>query len=85
MADPSTPQSKKIPVLQEERPACLIRMVKMDDNLEVKLHLDTARIPTQGSPYAAGYDLYSAEDKIVPAHGKMIIDTQISITTPPRT
>ena len=57
----------------------------MDDNLEVKLHLDTARIPTRGSPNAAGYDLYSAEDKIVPAHGKMIIDMQISIATPPGT
>ena len=30
-------------------------------------------------------DLYSAEDKIVPAHGKMIIDTQISIASPPGT
>ena len=71
-------------VLQEKRPACPIRMVKTDNNLEVKLHLDTAQIPTWGSPDAAGYDLYSAEDKIVPAHGKMIIDTQISIATPPR-
>jgi dUTP pyrophosphatase len=60
-------------------------MVKTDDNLEVKLHLDTAQIPTRGSPDVAGYDLYSAEDKIVPAHGKMIIDTQISIATPPGT
>ena len=67
-------------VLQEEKPVCPIRTVKTDNNLEVKLHSDTARIPTQGSPDAAGYDLYSAEDKIIPAHGKMIIDTQISIT-----
>ena len=60
-------------------------MVKTGDNLEVKLHLDSARIPTQGSPDVAGYDLYSAEDKIVPAHGKMIIDTQISVAVPPGT
>ena len=33
----------------------------------------------------AGYDLYSTEDKIVLAHGKMIINTQISIATPPGT
>ena len=69
-------------VLQEERPACPIRTIKMDNNLEVKLHSDTAWILTQGSPNAAGYDLYSAEDKIVPAHGKMIINMQISIATP---
>ena len=46
----------------------------MDDNLEVKLHSDTA-----------GYNLYSAEEKIVPVCGKILIDTQISITTPPGT
>ena len=44
-----------------------------------------ARVPTWGSPDTVGYDLYSAEEKIVPARGKMIIDTQISITTPPGT
>ena len=72
-------------VLQEGKPACPIRTVKTDNNLEVKLHLDMAWIPTWGSPNAAGYDLYSAEDKIVLAHRRMIIDTQISIATPPGT
>ena len=57
----------------------------MDNNLEVKLHSDMARVPTRGSPDMAGYDLYSTEEKIVPAHGKMVIDTQISIATPPGT
>ena len=57
----------------------------MDGNLEIKLHSDTARIPIRGSPNAAGYDLYSAEEKVVPARGKMLIDTQISIATPPGT
>ena len=69
----------------DEQLECPIRMVKMDGNLEIKLHSDTARIPTWGSPDAAGYDLYSAEEKVVPAHGKMLIDTQISIATPPGT
>ena len=44
-----------------------------------------ARIPTRGSPDAAGYDLYSAEEKVVPARGKMLINTQISIAPPPGT
>ena len=57
----------------------------MDNNLEVKLHSDMARVPTRGSPDTAGYDLYSTEEKIVPSHGKMVIDTQISIATPPGT
>ena len=69
----------------EEQLECPIRTVKTDGNLEIKLHSDTARIPTWGSPDAVGYDLYSAEEKVVLAHGKMLIDTQISITTPPGT
>ena len=69
----------------EEQLECPIRMVKTDSNLEIKLHSDTARIPTQGSPNTAGYDLYSAEEKVVLARGKMHIDTQISIATPPGT
>ena len=68
-----------------EQLACPIRTVKTDNNLEVKLHSDTARIPTRGSPDVAGYDLYSAEEKIVSVHGKTLIDTQISIATPPGT
>ena len=66
-----------------DKPAYLIRTTKADDNLEVKLHSDMAQIPTRGSLDAAGYDLYSAEDTIIPAHGKATVDTQISITTPP--
>ena len=69
----------------EEQLECPIRMVKTDSNLEIKLHSDTARIPTRGSPDAAGYDVYSAEEKVVLARGKMLIDTQISIATPPGT
>ena len=68
-----------------EQLECPIRTVKMDSNLEIKLHVDTALIPTQGSPDAAGYDLYSAEEKVVPTRRKMLIDTQISIATPPGT
>ena len=62
-----------------------IRSIKVDACLEVKLHSDKAHLPTRGSPDAAGYDLYSAEDKVIPAQGKVLVDTQISIATPPGT
>ena len=68
-----------------DKSAYLTRTIKADDNLEVKLHSDMAQIPTPGSPDAAGYDLYSAEDTIVLAHGKATVNTQISIATPPGT
>ncbi|KAI0347507.1 dUTP diphosphatase [Trametopsis cervina] len=51
-------------------------------SLLIKRHSDKARIPTKGSPLAAGYDLYSAEEKVIPPHGKALVDTQISIAVP---
>ncbi|EMD40443.1 hypothetical protein CERSUDRAFT_43591 [Gelatoporia subvermispora B] len=50
--------------------------------LLVKRHSEKAKLPTRGSALAAGYDLYSAEKKVIPAHGKALIDTQISIAVP---
>jgi len=51
-------------------------------SLLIKRLSDKATLPTRGSPLAAGYDLYSAEQKVVPAKGKALIDTQISIAVP---
>ena len=43
---------------------------------------DKATTPTRGSALAAGYDLYAAEDKVVPANGKVLVDLQLSIAVP---
>ncbi|KAF5363794.1 hypothetical protein D9756_000787 [Leucocoprinus leucothites] len=51
-------------------------------NLLIKRHSEKARLPTRGSPLSAGYDLYSAEKKVIPAHGKALVNTQISIAVP---
>ena len=53
------------------------------DTFRVKRHSDLAQIPTRGSSQAAGYDLYSAEPRVIPAQGKALIDTQLSICIPP--
>lgn len=50
--------------------------------LRIKLLNSAAKIPVKGSPDAAGYDLYSAEDTLVPSHGKALVDTQISMAIP---
>ena len=62
-----------------------IQSIETDDSLLVKLHSDQAQIPRRGSTNAAGYDLFSAEDKVVPPLGKALIDTQISIAVLPGT
>ncbi|CAL1701543.1 unnamed protein product [Somion occarium] len=50
--------------------------------LLIKRLSEKAKLPTKGSPLSAGYDLYSAEKKVIPAHGKALVDTQLSIAVP---
>ncbi len=41
--------------------------------------------PTKGSKLAAGYDLYSAHDVVIPARGKAVVPTDLQISMPPGT
>ena len=50
--------------------------------LKIKKLNELAIIPTKGTQSAAGYDLYSSEVKTVPAKGKELIKTSISIAVP---
>jgi dUTP pyrophosphatase len=50
--------------------------------LRVKKLSDKAVIPSRGSPLSAGYDLSSAADTKVPARGKVLIPTDLSIAVP---
>ena len=65
---------------KEDTEVCLATV--KGESLMVKRHSEAAHIPTKGTPEAAGYDLYSAEEKVIPAQGKALIDTQISIRVP---
>jgi coronin-1B/1C/6 len=56
--------------------------IKPQNQLLVKKLSDKATTPTRGSALAAGYDLYAAEDKVVPANGKVLVDLQLSIAVP---
>ncbi|KAF2705334.1 dUTP diphosphatase [Pleomassaria siparia CBS 279.74] len=50
--------------------------------LQVQLLSDKATAPTKGSAFAAGHDLYSARDIVIPARGRAIVATDISIAVP---
>lgn len=50
--------------------------------LQVKRLSAAARLPTRGSVLAAGYDLYAARACVVPARGKALVETDISIAVP---
>lgn len=51
-------------------------------SLQVKKLIDTARAPTRGSAFAAGYDIYSAKETVIPSKGKALVDTGIAIAVP---
>ncbi|KAK3372484.1 dUTP pyrophosphatase [Podospora didyma] len=50
--------------------------------LLIKKLSDKARLPTRGSAFAAGYDLYAARATTIPARGKALVDTDISMAVP---
>lgn len=57
-------------------------MAVSEPSLQVKKLSPQGRLPTRGSEFAAGYDLYAAKDTTVPARGKVLVDTDISIAVP---
>lgn len=50
--------------------------------LLIKKLSDKARLPTRGSAFAAGYDIYAARDTVIPARGKVLVDTDLSMAVP---
>jgi dUTP pyrophosphatase len=50
--------------------------------MKVKLLTSAAKMPTSGSKEAAGYDLYSSEDAIIPPFGRLLISTGIAVAIP---
>ncbi|CAO2656586.1 Nn.00g053890.m01.CDS01 [Neocucurbitaria sp. VM-36] len=53
-----------------------------EQQLQVLLLSEHARAPTKGSVYAAGHDLYSAKEMVIPARGRALVPTDISISVP---
>ncbi|EOR04627.1 Deoxyuridine 5'-triphosphate nucleotidohydrolase [Wallemia ichthyophaga EXF-994] len=51
-------------------------------SLLVKKLCPQAQLPARGSAYAAGYDLFSVEKKVIGAGDKALIDLGISISVP---
>ncbi|GBF88225.1 dUTP pyrophosphatase [Raphidocelis subcapitata] len=53
-----------------------------EESFRVQRISDKASLPTRGSAKAAGYDISSAEDTLVPARGKACISTGLRIAVP---
>jgi len=50
-------------------------------SIEMKFHKlsENAMTPARGSDYAAGLDLFSAEEKVIQAKGRALIKTDIQV------
>ena len=55
---------------------------RVTETLQVAKLSKEAILPTRGSPSAAGYDLYSAHDLVIPARGKGLVKTDLQIKVP---
>ncbi|KAG2536186.1 deoxyuridine 5'-triphosphate nucleotidohydrolase [Panicum virgatum] len=58
------------------------KISKLAPLLKVKKLSDKAVLPSRGSALAAGYDLSSAAEMVVPARGKALVPTDLSIAIP---
>ena len=61
-----------------------VPVTKVQDgpHLLIKKLSDKAKLPTRGSAFAAGYDLYAAKETTIPARGKGLVDTDLSMAVP---
>ncbi|KAI2618451.1 dUTP diphosphatase [Hypoxylon sp. NC1633] len=50
--------------------------------LLIKKLTPTAQLPTRGSAFAAGYDLYASSAATIPARGKALVETGLAIAVP---
>lgn len=50
--------------------------------MNIKLLSENAKIPTRGSEYAAGMDLYAAEDAVIEAGQTTMVSTAIAVEIP---
>ena len=62
----------------------IAKMPRMDASfsLKVKLLSEFATLPKRGSALAAGYDLSASADCVVPARGKALVKTDLSMAIP---
>ncbi|RAH70765.1 DUTPase Dut [Aspergillus aculeatinus CBS 121060] len=84
---PSSPLAKRTKPnnTTEEQPQQISNMGSTANPLPallVQKLTPSGRAPTRGSAFAAGYDLYSAKDTVIPSKGKALVDTGIAIAVP---
>ncbi|KUJ22573.1 putative Deoxyuridine 5'-triphosphate nucleotidohydrolase [Mollisia scopiformis] len=63
-------------------PPAAVTKISTHPPLLIKKLSEKAKLPTRGSAFAAGYDIYASKDTVVPARGKVLVDTDLSMAVP---
>ena len=79
---PTSPPAKRIKTDNSAPTASETMASSSSPALLIKKLSDKARLPTRGSAFAAGYDLFAARATTLPARGKALVDTDISMSVP---
>lgn len=84
---PTSPPSKRVKTdaastMADSAHSNTVTKVDQAPPLLIKKLTEKAKLPTRGSAYAAGYDLYASRPTTVPARGKVLVDTDISMAVP---
>ena len=80
----SSTTSNMIPATTSEPLNVPVPVTKVQDgpHLLIKKLSEKAKLPTRGSAFAAGYDLYAAKETVIPARGKGLVDTDLAMAVP---
>ena len=58
-------------------------VIRTDDgSVKIKILSNNAKIPVRGTSKAVSYDLTVAQPTVVPAHGKCLVKTGLSLAMP---
>src|SRR5690606_38349601 len=79
---PTSPPAKRIKTDGDSETMASSGAQQPPPALLIKKLSDKARLPTRGSAFAAGYDLYAARDTTIPSRGKALVETDISMSVP---
>ncbi|OJJ39765.1 hypothetical protein ASPWEDRAFT_37604 [Aspergillus wentii DTO 134E9] len=82
---PASPLAKRTKPTAEKMPSNETPVTSIAQPLPpllVKKLNEHATAPTRGSAFAAGYDIYSAKETVIPAKGKAMVETGIAVAVP---
>ena len=66
------------------RAVCKLYVIKAEEGVvKIRRLCKNAKLPVRGTPGSGGYDLAAVQFGVIPAHGKCLVKTGLSMALPP--